>query len=227
MEKVSCNIIKDILPLYLDDVVSGDTKEMVEEHLESCDACREEAEMLKRDIVLTVNKDIISLDIQALKKLRRRIFRNKVFISVLSILAAAAVIVGIYACLSLPGFMIPYDDENFSIEERDGELYACYDGYVLSNRRAIGTPKAVMVDGEEKNVMLFTFYVSPWSKYVESVFFPSRRGDKEGFFLGERSEIDQIYYGEFMNYFRSPWLRQEPSIDYHEIIKDLELVWEE
>ena len=31
MKKISCNIIRDILPLYLDDVVSDETKEMVEE----------------------------------------------------------------------------------------------------------------------------------------------------------------------------------------------------
>lgn len=30
MKKISCNIIKDVLPLYLDDVVSEDTKNMVE-----------------------------------------------------------------------------------------------------------------------------------------------------------------------------------------------------
>ena len=33
MKQISCNVIKDILPLYLDDVVSQDTREMVEEHL--------------------------------------------------------------------------------------------------------------------------------------------------------------------------------------------------
>ena len=33
MKKINCNIIRDILPLYLDDVVSDETKQMVEEHL--------------------------------------------------------------------------------------------------------------------------------------------------------------------------------------------------
>ena len=27
MEKINCNVIQDILPLYIDDVVSDDTKE--------------------------------------------------------------------------------------------------------------------------------------------------------------------------------------------------------
>ena len=50
MKKISCNIIKDILPLYLDGVVSDDTRQMVEEHLRTCDQCREEAVMLKQDV---------------------------------------------------------------------------------------------------------------------------------------------------------------------------------
>ena len=33
MSKVSCEIIKDILPLYYDNVCSDDSKRMVEEHL--------------------------------------------------------------------------------------------------------------------------------------------------------------------------------------------------
>ena len=41
MKKISCNIIRDILPLYLDDVVSDETKQMVEEHLQSCASCRD------------------------------------------------------------------------------------------------------------------------------------------------------------------------------------------
>ena len=32
MEKINCNVIQDILPLYIDNVVSDDTKELVEEH---------------------------------------------------------------------------------------------------------------------------------------------------------------------------------------------------
>ncbi|RGS79135.1 zf-HC2 domain-containing protein [Coprococcus sp. AF21-14LB] len=40
MKKINCDIIKDVLPLYLDDVVSNATKEMVEEHLSFCDSCR-------------------------------------------------------------------------------------------------------------------------------------------------------------------------------------------
>ncbi|MCI8714118.1 MAG: zf-HC2 domain-containing protein, partial [Ruminococcus sp.] len=31
-----CNLIRDILPLYVEDMVSTDTREFVSEHLEHC-----------------------------------------------------------------------------------------------------------------------------------------------------------------------------------------------
>lgn len=42
-----CNIIRDILPLYIDEIVSEDTISFVEEHLEKCAACRAELENMK------------------------------------------------------------------------------------------------------------------------------------------------------------------------------------
>ena len=38
--KNECSIIRDILPLYVENMVSEDTSEFVKEHLESCPACR-------------------------------------------------------------------------------------------------------------------------------------------------------------------------------------------
>ena len=37
-----CNIIRDILPLYADKMVSADTASFVEEHLTGCAECRAE-----------------------------------------------------------------------------------------------------------------------------------------------------------------------------------------
>lgn len=50
---ISCEIIRDLLPLYHDDVCSSDSKMMVEEHLAYCDSCK--AELKAMDEVLAVN----------------------------------------------------------------------------------------------------------------------------------------------------------------------------
>ena len=41
---MKCSIIQDLLPLYVDGVVSEDTAQAVEEHLETCEACRKTAD---------------------------------------------------------------------------------------------------------------------------------------------------------------------------------------
>ena len=45
--KNECSIIRDILPLYADKMVSADTASFVEEHLTGCAECRAELEKLK------------------------------------------------------------------------------------------------------------------------------------------------------------------------------------
>ena len=40
-----CNLIKDILPLYVENMVSADTREFVSEHLEHCEECHAEFEI--------------------------------------------------------------------------------------------------------------------------------------------------------------------------------------
>jgi hypothetical protein len=45
--KISCDIIKDLLPLYHDNVCSTDSRKLIEEHLENCEECK--AELKKYD----------------------------------------------------------------------------------------------------------------------------------------------------------------------------------
>ena len=57
MSEFSCNTVRDMLPLYVDNIVSDDTRAIVEEHLTSCDACRKEYENMKNAFVLPADGD--------------------------------------------------------------------------------------------------------------------------------------------------------------------------
>ena len=37
---MKCEIIKDLIPLYLDNVCSEDSRKLVEDHLSECSECR-------------------------------------------------------------------------------------------------------------------------------------------------------------------------------------------
>ena len=40
MKEITCSIINDLLPLYVDDALCSDSIVLVEEHIEGCKFCR-------------------------------------------------------------------------------------------------------------------------------------------------------------------------------------------
>ncbi len=54
MDTVFCNIRNDILPLYVDEVVSEDSCNMVADRLSQCASCRQQYENMKSEIVIEI-----------------------------------------------------------------------------------------------------------------------------------------------------------------------------
>lgn len=52
-----CEIVQDILPLYVDEICSPSSKELVEEHISECEKCSSTLNSLKRD---TIDNSIIN-----------------------------------------------------------------------------------------------------------------------------------------------------------------------
>jgi len=48
---MKCNVIKDLLPSYVDGICSEDTIEIVEEHLHNCKECKAQLTMMQTDYV--------------------------------------------------------------------------------------------------------------------------------------------------------------------------------
>lgn len=55
--KTSCEIIKDILPLYCDEVCSEETRKLVEEHIGDCPSCAALLEKLRTDCHIIDTQD--------------------------------------------------------------------------------------------------------------------------------------------------------------------------
>lgn len=66
--KISCEVVKDLLPLYHDDVVSDTTKELISEHLEECKSCEEEYQLICKSILKYENINTDEMFIKMLKK---------------------------------------------------------------------------------------------------------------------------------------------------------------
>ena len=98
--KNECNIIRDILPLYVEDMVSADTSAFVEEHLEKCAECRAELEDMKKSNGLEKNNVSVEDEVMPLKAFKKKWYRQLNLIMTVCVLATAF-ITGVGAYLSL------------------------------------------------------------------------------------------------------------------------------
>ena len=58
MSKLKCSIVEDLMPLYIEDLLSEETKKEIELHLDECEDCKEVYDELKEDVNLEYEKKI-------------------------------------------------------------------------------------------------------------------------------------------------------------------------
>ncbi len=120
--KNSCNIVRDLLPLYAEGLASAESCAFVEEHLAGCPECRAELEDLRR-----APAQIPKADVVPLKKLRRelRVRRAKAIAFTIALVTLALTCV--FAQLTARSYL-PYEEGLVHIEEwADGGLIVTFD----------------------------------------------------------------------------------------------------
>ncbi len=101
-----CNVIKDLLPLYADEVCSEDSREMVEEHLAECKDCKQELE----DYRYNTGLPDVPIDV-AMKKFKKKMNKKNLIRIVVSVTLCLAVILGGTYMLFIPEFTVPYSED--------------------------------------------------------------------------------------------------------------------
>ena len=101
-----CNVIKDLLPLYADEICSEDSKEMVEEHLASCKDCTQELEAYRYNTGLPE----VSADV-AIKKFKKKMSKKNLIKIAVSVVICVAVLLGGYYVLFEEYYVVPYSEE--------------------------------------------------------------------------------------------------------------------
>ena len=101
MSKINCSLIKDLLPLYIDDLCSKETTEIVGNHLEICEECNKEYEALKTEPKVKPQQDNSQ---ELIKKVNKKFGKDKKWavIKTVSIILAVIIVVGIVAFFKAP-----------------------------------------------------------------------------------------------------------------------------
>ena len=145
---MNCKIIRDLLPLYHDDVASEESRALVEEHLETCAECAKMLEDIRESVseksAARAEQPIIS----GLKALKKRLRRKTVIAIAISFLCAAGIVSALIMGVFLHETPLPYSEVQDAITQpidarlnfitdvggynaiytlhRDGALYFCY-----------------------------------------------------------------------------------------------------
>jgi len=147
--KLTCNVIRDILPLYVEDMVSEDTRKIMKEHINSCDNCRKQYEDMKSSIDLPMDTDT-----EPLKKIKSTVQRKKlqaVIFSVMVTIVISAIVIGFLTSREY----IPYHDDLISfIEDNNGMVIAIF------NEKVAGYDISVYPSEIDEG---FVYYITTWN----------------------------------------------------------------
>lgn len=133
--KITCNIIKDLLPLYVEDMLSDDSVVMVEDHIKKCPACKSILAEMKEPYQVPVD-----MDTAPLLSIKSKLKKKKLQLVTLSIIFLIIILTVTLAFLTAPAY-IPYSQKIVRISELgDGALVLEFDdrisGYDIESHLA-------------------------------------------------------------------------------------------
>lgn len=233
MSNINCNVIKDLIPLYVDDAVSLETRELVEAHIAVCPECQSELETMKKVLALPVCSDLEQEKAGFIQAIQKQLNRKKVKTALISALAAALLIIGVYVIMVFPSRVIPYEEGLVSVRDDGGDVWIhftgkSYDGFY--GREIL----KVEIDGKKKSAMAIYYDETLYSRYLEPLLHPDHTYDDEWLLndpyytennSGEmeriEQELDVIYYSPIkLN------SREMRDLDWTDHIDDMELIWQ-
>ena len=175
-----CNLIKDILPLYVEDMVSADTKEFVSEHLEHCAQCRGSFERMRRAAEF-IPDTAPDTDIVPLKRVKRDLFIKRLQAICFTAVLACAIVTIIFGILTSPEFF-PYTNHLLRVMDvPDGGVIITFDSEVTGY-------SCNKVFENETEIYRINAWTTTWDVYL------SDRGKQNMVIPVDREAKIQIFY---------------------------------
>lgn len=154
--KLSCDVIKDLLPLYTEGLTSDDTKILVEKHLETCTDCKKQLESFQKPKIIPMD-----INVEPFKNLERKLFKKNIKTITLTIIVVLAIVIIGMSYITSPEYL-PYSNNIMSLtEHEDGTIIIKFNekvaGYDINRYKA--------EDGRGYDYHLTTWNTI-WNQYI-------------------------------------------------------------
>ncbi|WP_138306665.1 MULTISPECIES: DUF4825 domain-containing protein [unclassified Clostridium] len=157
--RIPCEIIQDLMPMYVDGLTSQKTDREIRVHLEECGSCREMYERMKTEMEGNASRTSDKTpEIDYLKKVRRRNVRNVV-------LGAAGVFLIMAAAFFMKLFVIGYPTESYVVTYTDvngGQVDV--GGIMIDSASVYRGYKLVQQDDGTQKLVIYSCLPSFWNR---------------------------------------------------------------
>ena len=211
-------IFRDLLPLYVDEVCSLESRKMIEEHLKECAECKAYMESMSDDAtsekIDPINE---SRKASSLKNVKKKIQRKQILTAVITVLIIICLSFAVIVGLKRTNRIVEYDD-NLSFSMVDGSLIGRLYGSSYTNLKI----KNVSVNdgGTSSNYIFYKVSETIWddistskNMMIEYVICPAEKS---------ADMVDRVYYytGDFSG------LENMSEAELQTVIQNSILLWE-
>lgn len=180
--EISCNIIKDLLPLYAEDMVSDDSKKMVDEHLCTCDPCTKQLAILKKAAQLP-----IEVETNSLKRVENTIRRRRILAVLTTVMFVVTLVLSVTMLLDARIYL--------TAEQAVESVEVLEDGSLRIHTSDIVSGTGSLGDGNPYSSELSGNYGIIMSARLGSLLYPPKRQDYNDLPLELQSQIDPENWG--------------------------------
>lgn len=224
-----CDIIRDLLPLYVDGVASEAARRLIEEHIKECEACEAELARLKEDMVLPVSHVETAKEAQFFYRIKKGFRKKKFRVALVSVFLTAAVIVGTYCLAVLYEWVIPYDEAQITTKIEGGKVYVRFGGDNYQGYYGYGDSTVYRINGEEKQIYVFCYTENLWSRFAEPLMGKSFQEEERWTKIYDAGDAlqryDRVYYGDAKELTRQR--REDPDGPIsEEVLEEMTVLWE-
>lgn len=193
--EIKCNIIRDILPLYVENMISDDTRQFVDEHLSQCQECKQELEQIKRNIPLEEKYQDTNTPATVLKRIGLDIKKKRVFTGVLSATISAIILILLFAHLTAPQYLSYTESLNLiTVNENNGIVSLSLSGEYRISQREQGVYDISIYNTQWNKLFnetrKQTITVNPNGDNVRTIYYVSNGGQEDRVIYGENPNIN-------------------------------------
>ena len=190
--KCSCEIIKDLLPLYVDHVCSDESIELIDQHLLECEKCKSYMNSLResQDVeTAAYDEEKESRKVKMMLRMKKKILFRNILVATFTVLILGAACTSAIHYLKRTTVPIP-GTKQMEVTYENGDLVLNITDAIWSD--VSGVRFTLTEDGKSYECVAVAMNTSKWNELISS----DKTCSKYTIAYSEKgaNEIDRVYY---------------------------------